>query len=178
MRLGKFKSKELLRSSNPPILFFRPLLQRLFPKQEWENLYFSISLSKHIYQIAYATSSFFYLISTVPALHESLPSDREWGPLLLTAGSIIAVSVILDFLLRLAASLWSRPLLKMAAPFASLYLTILFPLIAAFLKITRSLIHKLQIEETDALTDKSRLREMIRESEGSDSCSAGTVEIR
>jgi putative hemolysin len=165
MRLGKFKSKELLRSSNPPILFFRPLLQRLFPKQEWENLYFSISLSKHIYQIAYATSSFFYLISTVPALHESLPSDREWGPLLLTAGSIIAVSVILDFLLRLAASLWSRPLLKMAAPFASLYLTILFPLIAAFLKITRSLIHKLQIEETDALTDKSRLREMIRESE-------------
>jgi len=168
IRLGKFKSKELLRSSHPSVLFFRPLLIRLFPKQEWENLYFSISLSKHIYQLAYAMSTFFYALSSVPHLHQALidaPSVHEWGPLLAVAGSIIAISLCLDFFVRVLASLWSRSVLKVASPFASIYLTILFPVVGILLHLTRGLIRKMQIEEEELLTDKSKLREMIRESE-------------
>lgn len=168
VRLGKFKSKELLRSSHPPILFFRPLLRRLFPKQDWGNLYFSISLSKHIYQLAYATSAFFYVVSSSPRLHKFLietPTAHEWGPMLIVGGSIIAISVLLDFSVRLLSSLWSRPLLKIAAPFASIYLTILFPIVGILLQLMRAIVHKMQIEQEDLLTDKSKLREMIRESE-------------
>lgn len=169
VHLGKFKSKEFLRSAHPPILFFRPLLKKLFPKQEWENLYFSISLSKHIYQLAYAVSSFFYLVSSIPRLHQALldaPSAHDWGPLLSVGGAIIALSLFLDFAARLLASLWSRPLLKLAAPFASIYLTLLFPLVGILLHLTRGIIRKAQLsDEEPFLTDKSKLREMIRESE-------------
>ena len=53
-RLGKFKSKEWLRSKGGGLFFFRPFLRWLFPKHEWENLYFSISICKQFYQLAYA----------------------------------------------------------------------------------------------------------------------------
>lgn len=170
LRLGKFKSKELLRSANGPRLFFRPVLKRLFPKNEWENLYFSISLSKHIYELAYAVCSFFYLISTLPSLHEILlhpPVEQEWIALFAAGGIIIAISLVLDFSFRLLASLWSRPVLKMAAPFASLFLLLLFPLVGILLHLTRGLLKKSHLEEEtgEMLTDKARLREMISESE-------------
>ena len=168
VRLGKYKAKELLRSKGSPILFFRPLLKTLIPKQEWENLYFSISLSKHIYLLAYATSSFFYLVSALPRLHSKAletPSIQGWGLLLAAAGSIISLSLLLDFFSRLLASLWSRPVLKFAAPFASIYLTLLFPIVGILLQLTRGLIRKVHFNEEELVPDKTRLREMIRESE-------------
>ncbi|MBU6446673.1 MAG: hypothetical protein KGQ49_04675, partial [Verrucomicrobia bacterium] len=55
LHLGKFKSK--------PLLFFRPVLRKFFRQHEWDNLYFCISISKHIYELAYAITAFFYLIS-------------------------------------------------------------------------------------------------------------------
>src|SRR3989344_2846512 len=125
LRLGKYKSKELLKSPGGPLFFFRPILKKLFSKHEWENLYFSISLSKHIYELAYSASAFFYLLSTLPSLQRVLttaPTSDDWPPLFFASGLIIIVSLILDFGFRLLASLWSRPLLKIAAPFASLYL--------------------------------------------------------
>ncbi len=169
LHLGKFKSKELLRSPHAPLLFFRPILRKFFRQHEWENLYFCISLSKHIYELAYAISAFFYLISALPQMHhlvDQVLSIHDWVPLLIVGGSIIALSLILDFIMRLLGNLWSRPLLKLAAPFASIYLLILFPLIGLLLKLTRALIHKVHFEEEgEVVTDRSKIREMIRESE-------------
>jgi CBS domain containing-hemolysin-like protein len=169
LHLGKFKSKELLRSEHAPLLFFRPILKKFFRQNEWENLYFCSSISKHIYELAYAISTFFYLISALPNLHhlvDRIPTQEDWTPLLVVGGSIIVFSVILDFLARLLANLWSRPLLKLTAPFASIYLLFLFPLVGLFLKLTRTLIRKVHFEEEgEIVTDRSKLREMIRESE-------------
>lgn len=169
LHLGKFKSKELLRSDSAPLLFFRPILRKFFRQHEWENLYFSISVTKHIYELAYAISTFFYLISVLAGLHhlvDQVPSNQDWGPLLGIGSLIIALSVVLDFVMRLLSNLWSRPLLKIVAPFASIYLLILFPLIGLLLKLTRTLIHKTHLDEEGTLvTDRSKLREMIRESE-------------
>lgn len=162
LRLGKFKSKEMLRS-----FFFRPILKFFFSKYEWENLYFSISLSKHICQLAYAVSTFFYLISAIPDLHRVLldaPSAHDWPPLLSVGGSIIALSLLLDFFTRLLASLWSRHLLKFTAPLSSFYLTLFFPLIGLLLHLTRGLLRRMPIEEEE-FPDTKQLREMIRESE-------------
>ncbi len=169
LHLGKFKSKELLRSEGAPLLFFRPILRKFFRQHDWENLYFCISITKHVYELAYAISAFFYLISALPGLHhlvDQVPSKADWPPLLAVGGSIIALSVVLDFIMRLLGNLWSRPLLKIAAPFASIYLLILFPVIGLLLKLTRALIHKVHFEEEgEVVTDRSKLREMIRESE-------------
>jgi len=167
-RLGKFKTKELFRSPHPPLFFFRTLLKSIFPKNEWENLYFSIALTKHISQLAYAASAFFYLadhISLFKSILSQNPSTREWSPLLAMGGIIIATSLIADFLARILAQVWTRPLLKIAAPFVSIYLTLLFPLVGLLLQINRALLKKAHLEEEDLLTDKSKLREMIRESD-------------
>lgn len=167
--LGKFKSKELLRSNRGPILFFRPIMKKFFPHHEWENLYFSITVSKHIYDLAYATSSFFFLISAWPHLYQTLiaaPKAHDWLTIVLVGGAIIALSVFLSFFARLLGRLWSRPLLKFAAPFASIYLLILFPFVGLLLKLTRVLSQKIHIEEGEEIvTDRSKLHEMIRESE-------------
>ncbi len=167
--LGKFKSKEFLRSEGAPLLFFLPILRKFFRHHEWENLYFCISVSKHIYELAYAISTFFFLISALPQLHplvDQIPTSHDWPPLLIVGGSIIALSVIFDFLMRLLANLWSRLFLKLTSPFASFYLLFLFPLVGLLLKLTRTLIHKVHFEaEGELVTDRGKLREMIRESE-------------
>ena len=169
LHLGKFKSKELLKAPNGPILFFRPILKKFFKLHEWENIYFCISVSKHIYELAYAISAFFFLISSMPQLHHLLhfeATGEDWPPLFLLGAAIIIVTVFLDFIVRLLANLWSKPLLKIIAPFASIYLLILFPLVGLLLQLTRALIKKTHLEnEGELVTDRSKLREMIRESE-------------
>jgi CBS domain containing-hemolysin-like protein len=168
IRLGKFKSKEFFRSKGAPLLFFLPILKRLFPKHESENLYFAISLSKHIYQLAYATFGFFYLLWAFPHLNQTLCNalaNNYWFPLLSAAGAIIGLSLILDIIVRVLSNLWSRPLLKLAAPFASLYLILLFPLVGLILRLIQGIGKVSHLSEEDLLTDKSKIREMIRESE-------------
>jgi len=169
LRMGKYKSKELLRSPHAPLFFFLSVMKKFFSKQEWENLYFSLSLTKHIFQLAYAVSAFFYLVSNIRNLHSLLasPTPQDLPYLFAIGGSIIAVSLIIDYLIRLLASLWSKPILRLAAPFASLFLIVLFPIVGTLLRLTRGLLRKVPMEEETAeqLTDKTRLREMISESE-------------
>lgn len=169
LHLGKFKSKELLKSKNRPLLFFRPILKKFFRLHEWENLYFCISISKHICELAYAISAFFYLISALPKLHHLIsaaPEAGDWKPLLIVGGSIVFLSVVLDFLMRLFGNLWAKPLLRLSAPLTSIYLTLLFPLVGPLLKFTRALIHKTHLEdEGEVVKDQFKIREMIRESE-------------
>jgi CBS domain containing-hemolysin-like protein len=151
LSLGKFKSKELLRAADGPHFFFRHLLKKLFLHNEWENIYFMISVSKHIYELAYAATSFFYLTAVA----------HDW--ILLAAVCVIGVSVLLDFVMRLLGNLAAKPLLKIAAPFGSLYLIALFPLTALLLKLIRSFLQKVPYEEKPS--DTQKLREMIRESD-------------
>jgi putative hemolysin len=168
LRLGKFKAKEIFRHPRRPFFFFRSILKSMFPKNEWENLYFSMSLTKHITQLAYATSAFFYLtdrISTFRSIFREPSTAGDWASFLALAGIIIAVSLLADFLARLIANTWPQPLLKIAAPFASIYLTLFFPLVGLLLQLNRLRLKKVHVEEADLLTDKSRLREMIRESD-------------
>lgn len=139
------------------------------PKHEWENLYFSISLGKHVLQLGYAIAAFFFVVSTSPRLQEhlsALSSSHDWLPFLQIAGVIIAISIGLDYCVRMAASLWSKHALQAASPIASLYLFLVFPLTGPLLLLGRGLLRKIPMEEETAelLTDKEKLGEMIRES--------------
>jgi putative hemolysin len=169
LHLGKYRSKELLKPQKAPLFFFRHILKKLTRTGEWENLHFCISLSKHIYELGYAITGFFFLISSLPALHQlvdRIPSQDDWGLLFFAGGSLIVFSLFLDFLARLFAHIWSRPLLKLAAPFASFYLILLFPIVGPLLKLIRLLVKKAPLsEEGEVLADKTKIREMISESE-------------
>ncbi len=169
LRMGKFKSKELLRSSSPPLFFFHSIIRKISPKWEWENLYFTLSVSKHILLICYAISSL-YILSGKSYFNQNLfesSSTSPGYPLLVLGAFIIAASLFLDFIFRLWATVWSRPLFQCIAPIVSFYLFLLFPLVGLLLQSTRGLMRRLPLEEEAAeqLTDKSKLREMIRESE-------------
>lgn len=169
LHLGKFKSKELLRSKGAPLFFFRQTLFKFFRQHEWENLYFCISIGKQIYELAFAISSFFYIITLLPELHyliDTIPTNHNGYPLLVSGAFIITTSVILDFLMRLLGNIWSRSTLKIVAPLASLYLILLFPLLAPLLKLVRTLLRRTILEEEgEIVTDQSKIQEMIRESE-------------
>ncbi len=149
LRLGKFKAKEALRSPN--LFFFRSLLNALFTKHEWENLYFSISLTKQVLQLAYGLSAFFYLA------HFSLEKFSCFA-------LIIGVSVALDYAVRIAASVWSKQMLKASSFVASLYLMLPFPLIVALLQIGKKFLGKVSIGG-ESFASKTKLRELIRESD-------------
>ena len=152
--LGRFHSKEVLHTHSFPFFFYF-ILKRLFHKHEWENLYFSISLTKHIYQLGYATSFTFFLLTYFQAPHS----------LLLIGFITIILSAILDFIVRLAASAFSKPLLKITAPIAFIYLTILFPITFIFLKLIQRFARNLPTTEENEFLDKAKLKEFIRESE-------------
>lgn len=134
-----------------------PILRRFVPQREWENLYFSLSLSKHIYELAYAVFAFFYIVSRFPDLRmcfSSFPS--ECLPVIVGGIGIILLSVVLDFLFRLFGHLWSRPLLNLFSPFASLYLIFLYPIVHPLLRLTR----KIQPREEAFIASKSKLHEL------------------
>ena len=153
LHLGKFKSKELLRSPHPPLFFFHSVLKRLFFRNEWENLYFATSLSKHITQLAYAVTAFSYL------------SIKYQSSLLLIGSEIIALSLFVDFAARVIARIWTRLILRIISPIASIYLFLLFPITGPLLKAAKLLLRQPHPEEGDLLIDKGKIREMILESE-------------
>src|SRR3990167_2812840 len=125
LALGKFRAKELIQSNSPPLLFYYFILKRLFLKQEWDNLYFSLSLSKHIAELCYAVSAVGFLAENIPWFHEALANPYESLTHLTWAGClIIALSLLIDFIAHLLASFWPIAALKVSAFFASCYLTL------------------------------------------------------
>lgn len=161
VHLGRFKSNEFFKRYMKAIFFLG------FQNRKWDHLYFSISLSKHIFQLAYATAAFFYLLNTIPSFHSaftSTPSPHDWTDLFAVAGIITFISIFFDFTTRLTASIWSRLILKIAAPLAFIYLLLLYPIVECLWLATYRMLKKVRVAEEEIL-DKTRLREMIRESE-------------
>ncbi len=162
LRLGKFQFKEIFRSSSAPFLFFRSFLKLFFPKYESENLSLCLSLAKHILLIAYTSTAIFFAIHWRSELQNGEASSF-WVPIGLF-GTILAISFAVDLLARLLVETHLRFGLQLTSPFASLYLMALFPLIGIFLPLIYSLRKKRSVGE-GFFTDKSKIREMIRDSD-------------
>lgn len=166
LTLGKFKSKELFKSSHPPKLFFYHLLKKFFLKNEWDSLYFTLSLSKHISQLGYAITSFSYLFIRSNWLKNDLLLKEEvLSHLIWAAIFIIALSLIVDFSARLLASFWPTTSLRVSSAITSIYLIFFLPITAPLLKGIAFFLRRPPQEEEKILTDKTKIREMIRESE-------------
>lgn len=167
LRLGRIKSKEILDES---LFFFQPLLHRFFPRHEWDTLHIALNLSKNIYQLLYTLSGFFYLTTSVPYFRElltSAPSRHDWPPLIFASAILLGLSLLCDFLSRLAASVRPRAALKFCSPFSSFFLLIAFPIVTLLLQLTRGIVRKTQIKEdkTEFLPTRTQIKELIRDSE-------------
>jgi CBS domain containing-hemolysin-like protein len=166
LRLGRIKSKELLRTSH---FFFRSILRIFFPRHEWDTLHAALGLSKNIYQLLYALSGFFFLATSFPYFRELLneaPNTHDWLPLLLSAAILLFTSLVFDFIARLFATLWPRQTLAFSSFLVSLYLVIVFPLVCLLLHVTKGIVRKAQAEEEVAAgPSRAQIKELIRESE-------------
>ncbi len=167
LRLGRIKSKEILRSS---MFFFHPLLRRFFPRHEWDTLHVAIGLSKNIFQLLYTLSGFFFLATSVPYFRELLdqaPTTHDWPPLILSAVVLLGTSIVCDLSARLIASAWPKGTLKFCAIFASFFLLIAFPIVSLLLHLTRGIVRRAQAQEETAefMPSRAQIKELIRESE-------------
>lgn len=166
LSLGRIKSKETFRNAG---FFFKPLLRRFFPRHEWDTLHIAIGLSKNIYQLLFTLSGFFFIATLIPyfrAMLEEAPSTHDWRLFLLTGATLLVTTLIVDFVARLIASLKSKMALKISAPFASIYLVLIFPLVYLLLHATRGIVQKSQAEEEVLFSpSRAQIKELIRESE-------------
>jgi putative hemolysin len=167
LRLGRFKSKEILRHA---LFFFPSLMRRFFPRQDWDALHIAIGLSKHIYQLLYALSGLFFLETSISYFQELLyaaPSRHDLPPLILAAVFLLLVSLLSDFLARLGGTLWPRAVLRGSACLGSCYLLVLLPVIGLLLFLTRGIVRKVhsEMEATESLPSRAQIKELIRESE-------------
>ena len=167
LKMGKFRSKELLKSSHLSFFVFRFLLKKCCPRGEWENLYFVLSMTRQVLQISYALLTFLFLAAYQPSLQNELFNDlapKHWTSFLLVGGFVAALSLIFDFFFRFLAAVWSKKVFQFAAPIASFYLVLLFPLSGLFMQLAHLILKRVPFVQ-EPLTDKNKLREMIRESE-------------
>ena len=167
LRLGRIKSKEILKESH---FFFKHLLHRFFPRQEWDTLYIALNLSKNIYQLLYTLSGFFYLATSVPYFRELLngaPSRHDWPPLILASAILLVVFLLFDLFSRLIASAWPKKSMLFSSAFSSLFLFAAFPIVSLLLKMTKGVARKTQLleEKTKFMPTRSQIKELIRESE-------------
>jgi CBS domain containing-hemolysin-like protein len=161
-KLGKFKSNELLKSPDVLFPFIRSLLKPLFPHQIWENLYFFLSLSKSIGQMAYAILAFFFVIENT---HWLSPIWNENGSeLVITGLLIITLAMMTDFLAKIFTHAWTLLFFKASAPIASIYLILCFPITAPLLKLSKLLFKTIPLDEKPS-PEKNKIREMIKESD-------------
>ncbi|HSW72233.1 MAG TPA: hemolysin family protein [Chlamydiales bacterium] len=162
--LGRYKAKEILTKKRASFFFFSRVIKRFFPKNEWEYLYFTVSITKHILQFLYAASGIFYALTYFYI--EKHPFKETLLSLFLIAISLLVISLIFDFILRLLSVTWTRTFLPLFSFLASIYLLIFFPVVGPLVKIIRlaySLLHKRETPTGPLM--KEKIREMIRDSE-------------
>lgn len=154
---GKIKSNAPSRTKS---FFFFNLLRKFFPKDKSLHLYYSVSFTKHLLSLLYATTAFFYFSAPGHGM-------ADWPGLILIAIGIILISIMLDFCTWLVATIRPKAALHFSAPIASLFLTAFFPFVGILLKGVQVLSHASHIDEPakSFFLIRERIREIIHETE-------------
>jgi CBS domain containing-hemolysin-like protein len=134
--IGKYQAKELFRHAKAPHFFFKTLLNKLFRGDTWPMLDVAMSLTRTLYWLVYAIA----------------------GMLVEPWTLLVALGLGGEYIARLSGALFSRSLLSLGAPIASIYLTLFLPISALPLWFAQTLLGKKKS------TSHSGLTEMIRES--------------
>lgn len=149
-RFGLIPAKEefLRRKSYYCVPLF---LRRLFPKEEWDNLFVIISFSKQIARLTYAAATGLLLVIF----------DHPFSKSLIIFILMIAIALVLDLTFRLLAKLAPKAIMRLMTPFASFFILLFLPLTYPFLKFLR--LFSPFIERKERLETKPKLKEKILE---------------
>lgn len=164
-RYGLIESKKEF-ARRPKFYFLPRLLKRLFPKEEWENLFFVISMSKQVCRLCYGILGFFFLTSIEQLA--SVFSFMGFFSLLI----LIAVSLLFDLGTRLLAKGAPKFCLRASNPIATIFLLLLFPLTALLLKIQRLIFPRYREETERGPKLERKILELVHETEMGEELSA------
>ena len=165
LKLGKLKAKEEFRKI-PTLFFFQHFLKSLFGSQKWEGLFFTLSFTKHVLHLSYGVVTIFMLIIQDPFIRafkllepHNYTLDTLW--IVIIGAIIISISLITDMIMKFIASAAPRFSLKLFSPIASIFMTLLSPMTALFMK----LFPHSRKEEASPPSIRDKILEVLYESE-------------
>lgn len=145
--LGRIQVKNVFAKS-PKLFFFYFWQRKLFPGDEWNNIYFMISVSQQILRLLY---SVFVIITTLSILNWSIPI-------------MIGVALFIEFLFRLITSYRPAFMLTLTIPFATLCLLCASPITFSLLFIQR-LIFPAKNKSRNQVNLKDQILDLVHETE-------------
>ena len=150
--LGRIQCKQEFRKRTFFYLFFL-VVEKLFPKNKWESLFYLLNLTKIAFVTLFATAWGYYLLQK--------PGFEKMGtPLLLT----LSTGLIVEFSANLLAKAYPLTLLRTSTLIASFFLFLAFPLSFLSLKIYQLLfLKKPNVSKKDSV--KEKILEIVHESE-------------
>ena len=157
IKLGRFKTKELLQTSKIATYFSAKIINRLFPKKPWDHFSLLLLYSWQIVSVIlslYLTYEFldiFFVNSQFSLLNKSLIT--------------ISIALFLNLLLQLISSYHPKSLLRLSS-FPSLFiLSLLTPVLGILLKIIEKISPKTNHDLSSSTPSKKKIKELLRESE-------------
>ena len=167
VQLGRTQAKAAFKKSSH-LFFFQHLLKTLFKEARWEGLFFSLTVTKHLFQLLFATFAFIFLVFT-PPLKEALISQsaHEGIWLFISALLIILISLLVDFFANLLSSLSPLSFFRVFSPIASTCLLIFIPINWPLFKLLKLFLPKSFKDKifSASFQMKEKLLDILHESE-------------
>ncbi len=155
-RSHKNQARKFL-SAHPCLFFYNKLYNLFFTHKHFNGVFTSCIYGKNIARFGFGLSSFLFILG--------LKSIKVgWGSLpFILFGLLIAYIFISDLLPRLFSTCNTEKLFLVGSFFVSIYLTLIFPIIVPFLKISRHAHLKITSSEDHILRVKERVYDLIQE---------------
>lgn len=135
--LQKKESKKTLNTGH--LFFYRPFHLFLFPNREYETLFFAAICAQNIARFGFAAFATAFLSQTDLFETASVDSGSRILIILSFIFFLFISFLIGDYIPRIVGTRFPQRTLRFAAPFASLFLFLSFPISFLFLKFSQSL---------------------------------------
>lgn len=164
LQLGRLYSKGEFKKIGG-LFFFQYLLKPLFGNARWEGLFLTLSLSKQILYLTYGILFTYILLRSELNFFNLSFSENPYVSIFLATLLIILLSVVIDSLLKLFATVFPALALRLFSPIASLFLTLFSPFTAVFIWISKSFLQPIANSSKSLISIRDKILEVLYESE-------------
>lgn len=169
-KLGRLQAHEELKKRSR-LFFFQHIARHLFKERFWDGLFFCTTFTRQIFQIFYAISALFFLLS-LPWFQHAVALQNGYFAfngfwIIIIALILLSAWLIIDIIMRLFADIKPSLCLTLLGWPASIFLSILSPVPALCLRNLRRFFPQAYVKEGSSPSDKIRdkILEIIHESE-------------
>jgi putative hemolysin len=169
-KLGRLQANEEFKE-HAHLFFFQHIARSFFKEKFWDGLFFCTTFTRQVFQICYAVSALFFLLSLSwfeqgISLENGHFSIQSMG-IVVIALILLGAWLIVDLTMRLFADVKPALCLMLFGWPASLFLTLISPLSALCFLNLRKLFPRPSTKEGSSASDKIRdkILEIIHESE-------------